>query len=569
MEGQKLPISHAAPSPQLETEYPLSTGRQPALATVHHHHPLAHEPCAAENASRLNPQQQKTLQQNDAASTTVIVTAPVPSLPPDVLPYLQRTHHDAGIRGISFTKLPATPAEALSNTNLARWLTRFERDEILQYRNIYYTGRDAAEAGTKIEATPDPSSNMGFDDVDGFLKVIRGDQFVYHWKIIEGLSRGTFGQVVEAQDMNPEMRGRRVAIKIFAQFSHNHDDARFEREKEILTLMQVQGSPDELSTVVQCFAQSSSVPFRKHYYLCFELLGKNLDTLLHEQHDRRGPPGFPPDVVQQWAVSLTSGLRFLGRLQITHHDLKLDNIVSYCDPLAAAGPTAISGVKIVDFGSAFLPRHRQSLNGQRFSYMAPDRILGCQAGPAGDAWSLGCILFELLTGERLFPMRHPDSVSLISPANQLYFYLETVGAPLFNIMAQAATFPSASRYFLPDGKPREEVLRLTADVVTVEQSGELAPPGQQRPRVPDVCRPAQPGNRSLAHRLGERHRDSAFAVYLRHLLSWDPNERVQVIKEGHYYLNGAGGHMYSCRSCENHVCCRGLPFLLRYCLLRL
>ena len=90
---------------------------------------------------------------------------------------------------------------------------------------------------------------------------------------------------------------------------------------------------------------------------------------------------------------ILSGLRFLHRLGIAHRDLSLENVL------------VKDGIcKISDFGLAIdtnLHPKSQEIVGKRF-YMAPEVVQGDWYDPkAADIWSLGILLFILLTGSPL------------------------------------------------------------------------------------------------------------------------------------------------------------------------
>ena len=63
-------------------------------------------------------------------------------------------------------------------------------------------------------------------------------------------------------------------------------------------------------------------------------------------------------------------------------------------------------VKLIDFGIAKVQTHRQTESSApraSFSYMSPEQTRGEPLDRRSDIFSLGVVLYELLTGERLFP----------------------------------------------------------------------------------------------------------------------------------------------------------------------
>lgn len=87
---------------------------------------------------------------------------------------------------------------------------------------------------------------------------------------------------------------------------------------------------------------------------------------------------------------------------ILHRDLKPDNVVFTRD----------RQVKLIDFGASWMPAEFSGEGGTKddrpktftgtIQYMAPEMHNENQAFPATDFWSLGCILFEMLTGVHPF-----------------------------------------------------------------------------------------------------------------------------------------------------------------------
>jgi serine/threonine protein kinase len=94
------------------------------------------------------------------------------------------------------------------------------------------------------------------------------------------------------------------------------------------------------------------------------------------------------------------GLVSAEREGVVHRDLKPENVLV----------TADGRVKIADFGIA---KATSQLNAGTFqtsagmligtpTYMAPEQALGQNIGPWTDLYSVGCMAFELFTGERPF-----------------------------------------------------------------------------------------------------------------------------------------------------------------------
>ena len=87
-------------------------------------------------------------------------------------------------------------------------------------------------------------------------------------------------------------------------------------------------------------------------------------------------------------------LVFLKKCGIIHCDLKPENILFKNE--------TGKGVKIIDFGSATFIDDVDYDYLQTRPYRAPEVTLGCQFDFAIDMWSVGCIIYELITNKVLF-----------------------------------------------------------------------------------------------------------------------------------------------------------------------
>jgi hypothetical protein len=128
---------------------------------------------------------------------------------------------------------------------------------------------------------------------------------------------------------------------------------------------------------------------RGRVLLALELVdGVDLARVLAET----GP--LPFALVETLAVQVASALEYLHRRGLVHRDVKPANLILIPD---AVQPQ----VKLIDMGLT-CPVGEDSLCGSP-DYLAPERGLGDPADVRGDLYSLGCTLYELLTGRVPYP----------------------------------------------------------------------------------------------------------------------------------------------------------------------
>ncbi|MCG3157418.1 MAG: Serine/threonine-protein kinase PknD [bacterium] len=114
---------------------------------------------------------------------------------------------------------------------------------------------------------------------------------------------------------------------------------------------------------------------------------------LHEltkQHKR-----LPLDLCIYLAKELAAAIGAVHQNKVLHRDIKPQNIF-----LAMNG-----AVKLGDLGSAHELADNNPLTIGTPAYMSPEYILGQEVGPASDLFSLGAVLYEMLTGEVAFVNR--------------------------------------------------------------------------------------------------------------------------------------------------------------------
>jgi serine/threonine-protein kinase len=227
--------------------------------------------------------------------------------------------------------------------------------------------------------------------IDGISKSTMPYQHMLHGTLIDGqfqlerqLGAGGMGTVWIAQDLR---LGRSVAIKFLAAdaFHDEHAHLRFDREARMVSKIR---SPH----VVQVFAQGMTgdgVP-----YVVMELLeGEDL----HARITRSGPCRLPEagSIVEQICRALTRA----HRDGLVHRDIKPHNIFL----IPETGGQVF--VKLLDFGIAKdIGQQLTTLTVTgavmgSLLYISPEQLREPQAvGPATDLWSLGVVIYEMLTG---------------------------------------------------------------------------------------------------------------------------------------------------------------------------
>jgi len=215
------------------------------------------------------------------------------------------------------------------------------------------------------------------------------------YEILEKIGAGAMGQVYRARDTRLE---RDVALKVLPRQAIATQKERDRFRKEALALSRL--SHPGIATVHD-FDSVEGIDF-----LVMELVpGETLDEML-----RSGPLALD-DVVTLWA-QLAKALAEAHRNGVVHRDLKPGNIKVTPD----------NHLKILDFGVAklFKPtdegvsQEKLTETGARagtIAYMSPEQIRGEKTGPQSDLFSLGIILYEMITGHHPFASSHSQSIA--------------------------------------------------------------------------------------------------------------------------------------------------------------
>ncbi|GAA4017184.1 serine/threonine-protein kinase [Actimicrobium antarcticum] len=218
--------------------------------------------------------------------------------------------------------------------------------------------------------------------------------------ITRELGRGSLGAVYVGHD---PVIDRDVAIKTFNPTSQSQ--SRRSGEQQLINEARAAGRLSH-PHIVTIFEASSEGPIT---YMAMELLhGRELNKLLDDGHK------FDYDEVASIIWKLSDALDYAHRHAVVHRDIKPANIFLVDDHQP----------KLVDFGIARAPNRvaeqlsideppvtlfRNNLLGTP-NYMSPEQATGREVDRRTDIYSLGAVMFEMLTGRKPFQSRDTDKL---------------------------------------------------------------------------------------------------------------------------------------------------------------
>ena len=209
------------------------------------------------------------------------------------------------------------------------------------------------------------------------------------YRIVRKIGAGGMANVYLAEDQE---LGRRVAIKILND-RHANDEQFVERFRREAKNAAALSHPNIVSIYDRGEAEGT-------YYIAMEYLeGRSLKELIVG----RGPA--PVNVAIEYARQILSALRFAHRHGIVHRDIKPHNVL-------------VDGegrVKVTDFGIARAGTSQMTEAGSivgTAQYLSPEQARGANVDQRSDLYSLGVVLYELLTGEAPFEGDTPVEVAM-------------------------------------------------------------------------------------------------------------------------------------------------------------
>ncbi|MEM6792502.1 MAG: protein kinase [Acidobacteriota bacterium] len=204
------------------------------------------------------------------------------------------------------------------------------------------------------------------------------------YEIVGELGKGAMGLVYLAKD---PLIGRQLALKTFRLgFSAEDADreqfrARFLREAQSAGIL----SHPNIVTIHDVVVDDGG-----DFFIAMEYVkGTDLKQLMQRQG--RLDVRFVIDIIAQ----IAEGLEYAHSKGVIHRDIKPANIILTADKQA----------KITDFGIARVEQSNLTVEGQLLgtpNYMAPEQIQGREVDHRADLFSLGVMLYEMVTGKKPF-----------------------------------------------------------------------------------------------------------------------------------------------------------------------
>jgi len=216
------------------------------------------------------------------------------------------------------------------------------------------------------------------------------------YRILGVLGRGAMGIVYRAEDplierevaiktLNPSLP-EEVMDEVRERFLREAKSAGRLNHPNVVTIYDV-GEQDDVA------------------YIAMELIeGRSL------QHMLRDPERLPIETVVDLAAQVADGLDHAQRFAIVHRDVKPGNVM-----VSPAGRA-----KLTDFGVAYIPSSTVTQVGTALGsprYMSPEQVLGLPLDPRSDIFSLGSMLYEMLTGRT--PFERPGEPTTLNLMNRI------------------------------------------------------------------------------------------------------------------------------------------------------
>jgi serine/threonine-protein kinase len=252
------------------------------------------------------------------------------------------------------------------------------------------------------------------------------------YQLLERLGRGGMSDVFRARDL---MLERYVAIKILHE-QYSNDEAFQQRFRQEARAAANLSHPNIVTVHDFGFDQNQLYIVMEH------VPGKDLKTLLRQ----RGR--FSVEEAIPLMVQACAGIGYAHRAGLVHCDIKPHNMIVTPD----------QRLKVTDFGiaralSTIMPDERADVVWGSPQYFSPEQAVGEAPSPASDVYSLGVVMYEVLTGALPFTAPTSEELALLHlqadpiPPSE---YVPDIPKALEEIILKVLSKEPAARYRTAD-----------------------------------------------------------------------------------------------------------------------
>ena len=309
------------------------------------------------------------------------------------------------------------------------------------------------------------------------------------YQLLEELSEGGMAQVFRARDL---MLARYVAIKVLRKdFSSNPDfQNHFRQEARAAANL----SHPNIVTVHD-FGFAEDMLFIVMEYIP----GKDLKRLIRERGRFSIEDGIP------LMIQACAGIGYAHRAGLVHCDIKPHNMLVSPD----------GRLKVTDFGIAralatITPGERTDVVWGSPLYFSPEQAQGEAPSPASDVYSLGVVLYEILSGTPPFTATTPDELARLHVSARpipIREYIPDIPTALEEIVMKVLSKEPAARYRTADQLGRVLQRFGTQPMAPVKVVAPAPPPENSSPcgtyrRARGLCVHALSGSRTAGRGAG-------------------------------------------------------------------
>ncbi|MHC1745273.1 MAG: serine/threonine-protein kinase [Syntrophobacteraceae bacterium] len=294
------------------------------------------------------------------------------------------------------------------------------------------------------------------------------------------LARGAMGQVYKAYDT---VLLRPVALKIISRDElPGGCDEQAMREEASKRLVQEAKAAGRLNhpNVVTIYSYGRTDTC---HYICMEYVtGKTVTDVLHEIQRLN------VDDAVQVAKQVLLALKAANAEHIVHRDIKPSNIMI----------TARGGVKVMDFGIARLPSCASTTAGTVLGtpyYMSPEQVTGQAVDTRSDLFSLGTVLYQMLTGRLPFEGESTATITyniLHAEPIPIDSINDCVPRPLTAIVSKSLKKDPALRYQTPEEMLDDLDVLANAANLAIYSRSETTVAVEKWASVPEELQPDAP-----------------------------------------------------------------------------